>query len=442
MKKFLGVLVSLIITAILLVTGCGGTDDKVSKYTVTFNYNYDGAPAAYTVEVDENKTVSAPENPTRDNYNFNYWCTTAECSEEADLTKAVTADVTYYAKWTASETYFTVTFDYNYIGAPAAITQTVKSGEAAEEIEQPHRDNITFTGWYTDEDCTESYDFSLCIERDTTIYAGWYEAQEGMALMTFYKNDGTESIFTAVEFSSEGNGSRVTKPATDPVRDGYFFDGWFADADCTEKFNFDMRYTENKSVYAAWRKIYTFEAEYTDLTNKPGNGYSGSSSDLGLIQADDTENYTASNGYFVGWLYYNGAFLEFVFDSEEDANDVTIVFRLSAEYDPFEPEKNQVKVIVNEDTEYEESYSVDVKITGYDLMEHNVYGTKDFANYTIASNVNIQKGRNTIILLIDNNVKGTGGTMNATAPLVDCMYLYTNANLTIIENQDNIKNKK
>lgn len=46
---------------------------------------------------------------------------------------------------------------------------------AAEEPAQPTRDGFTFTGWYTDESCTQLYDWSSPVTLPVTLYAGWSE---------------------------------------------------------------------------------------------------------------------------------------------------------------------------------------------------------------------------------------------------------------------------
>ena len=47
-------------------------------------------------------------------------------------------------------------------------------------------------------------------------------------------------------------GSTATKPG-DPVADGYTFDGWFTDAECTTPYDFETgAITENTTLYAKW----------------------------------------------------------------------------------------------------------------------------------------------------------------------------------------------
>ena len=49
---------------------------------------------------------------------------------------------------------------------------------------------------------------------------------------------------------------------------------------------------------------------------------------------------------------------------------------------------------------------------------------RPFSNFTIG-NVSLQEGENLLELVV-NNDKSMGGTMTATAPMFDCVYLYTN----------------
>ena len=82
-------------------TGEDGTKPGEETYTVTFNLNYTGAPAAQTVRVENGKTVSAPANPTRSGYNFAGWYTQASGGSRFSFTTPITSDLTLYARWTA-----------------------------------------------------------------------------------------------------------------------------------------------------------------------------------------------------------------------------------------------------------------------------------------------------------------------------------------------------
>lgn len=100
-------------------------------FTVTFDYNYAGAPAAATQEVVEGRSAQEPADPVREDYVFAGWYTDKAGSELYRF-EAVTADITVYAKWTdAADPVYRITFDYNYDGAPADAVRNVPEGSPA-----------------------------------------------------------------------------------------------------------------------------------------------------------------------------------------------------------------------------------------------------------------------------------------------------------------------
>ncbi|MFR7732969.1 MAG: InlB B-repeat-containing protein [Collinsella sp.] len=58
---------------------------------------------------------------------------------------------------------------------------------------------------------------------------------------------------SAVADQAVDEGGKAVKPA-DPEREGYIFDGWFADADGTQPFDFDSAISSDVTVYAKWSK--------------------------------------------------------------------------------------------------------------------------------------------------------------------------------------------
>ena len=53
------------------------------------------------------------------------------------------------------------------------MTSGGKNAVAAEEPVEPTKDGFYFTGWYTDKDCTQLYDWSEPVTEGITLYAGW-----------------------------------------------------------------------------------------------------------------------------------------------------------------------------------------------------------------------------------------------------------------------------
>lgn len=57
-------------------------------------------------------------------------------------------------------------------GSKVVFQTTAANGSIAKPAD-PTREGYTFAGWYTDEACTEAYDFSVAVTADMTLYAKW-----------------------------------------------------------------------------------------------------------------------------------------------------------------------------------------------------------------------------------------------------------------------------
>ncbi len=117
---------------------------------------------------------------------------------------------------------YTVSFDS--LGGSAVDSVVVLEDETVSEPTDPTRESAeegsawNFTGWYTDADATEAYDFSSPVQGDLTLYAGWTQQ---IVVRFNTRTDATiESQFLPV------GGGEVTEPAA-PSREGYDFGGWF-----------------------------------------------------------------------------------------------------------------------------------------------------------------------------------------------------------------------
>lgn len=319
-------------------------------------------------------------------------------------------------------TKYTITFSLNYTGASTYKTVEVEAGETVSKPSDPTRSGYIFNGWFEDSDCLSLYNFSTAVTSDITLYANWLEGDAAdYVQVTFYYNyDGAPD--NGVFYTSNIKKKRkVTKP-TNPTRDEYYFDAWYTDSNLTTKFDFTSILSDSTSVYAGWKKLYTFEAEDTDFDGKNGFGYSANVSETEMIEEDDG-SLLASNGHFVSYLYYNGAFLEWKFTASEACDNVTFITRLSAEFFDINVSPSTYDMTVN-----------GTSLTGYDIALTGIEGTMKklpFTDYVISSTVSLVKGENTIKMITkNNNSHPSAGTYHAEAPMIDCIKLATNETLT------------
>lgn len=412
----------LLLTSFVLV-GCGQNSsiNTSNKIHVTFDYNYTDAPTAQIVEVDYNDVVEEPTDPTRTNYQFDGWFTESACINEVDFETALKTDVTYYAGWT--QTYVTVNFIANYEGGTDTST-TVKVGESVSEPTTPTREGYLFNGWYTESKTINAFDFTTKLTQDLSLYAGWNVDTGNNVTITYMWNyDGAPNngIFNTVTIEKN---SKTT--GLNPTRENYFFVGWYIDSDCTTSYDFSKRVTEDVTLYAYWYKEAIFEAEYIDVSNIEGKGYSGEASGTKIIEKDNY-NANASNGYYVSWLYNPGIKLVFNINADDVCSNVYLTLRLSAEFyaNNLTLTDDEFKVEVN-------STQVSFSDLYFDLSNVDSESKLAFADFNVSKISSLNKGNNTITLTINNNTK-YAGTMYAKAPMVDCVKVYSDKTVSWAE---------
>ena len=180
---------------------------------VTFDLNYDGAPAAFTQEVSKGGTASEPAAPARDGYEFVAWYADADYTHTYDFAAPVTGDTTVYAFWKkVGADFVTVTFDYDYYGV--LLNQYSYPVEVGTQVKQPvanpERTGYAFDKW-VDENGSD-FDFSQPIAADTTIKAAWNKTLSGQNTYVFEAEDATIDVSITGEFvtmSYDGNEYQV-----------------------------------------------------------------------------------------------------------------------------------------------------------------------------------------------------------------------------------------
>lgn len=367
--------------------------------------------------------------------------------KRADLSQ-VSADMTLYAGWTLQV--YDVKFDYNYTNAPAAPeTQKVKYGRLIEDPGTPQRSGYLFGGWFLTPGGGEQFTLDTPVTGAMTLYAKWIEdtGTHEKVTVTYYYNIGAGNVKYA-EKAVNFNATADSDAPDDPVVTDYFFNGWYEDAALTKAFNMKKNLTESTSVYGKLLKKHTFEAEAIDFAGKRGQGTSTNSVEEGMIMDGSfVEGGDVSNGYFVRELYYSGASLEFYIHSDREVTDAVLSLRVSSEsYEFFTiKEKNGVKYNYLSDTEFKIVVNGDwdandeplswLKYGGLYMPMANLIDREDLAQHKtpfedclIVRDLHLIEGDNIISLYVDNN-NNHGGTFHAEAPIIDCMYIYSSAEL-------------
>lgn len=444
--------------------------------TITYDL---GDGTNYTEKVKIGKSARRYNHAQREGCEFLGWYYDSACTSAVDMDSLeITGDLTVYASWKALPR--SITYIYNYDGAPDSVTVQSEYGAVTVEPEEPSREDMEFTGWYTDKRCRKAFVFDSPLTEDLKLYAGWGEkgtdAQAGGSyLLTFHVNDGTDAVYLTEEVARNKYSSMRTGGLSFPEREGYKAFGWYTTSDCQPgtKFDPNARITAPMDLYVLWQKAFVFEAELTQLTDIPiGDtgkfedklGFGESSNPKGLYLIEwDCYDAGASNDYYVSYLYNPGSYLEFCITAAEEVENATLVLRLTPElHDMFfltggengiAAEKNGYKVYVNpvysfnsvvnkEQMEtYEQVFNLNYDLTGAITKDQDPnYSTKrPFEDYILTGELNLHKGEN-IIRLVTENTHDYGGSMHAAAPMVDCIKIYTDVELTWTEGREYTSN--
>ena len=160
-----------------------------NSFIVTYDQNYEGAPAVEEVETVKGQKAEE-KTPSRDGYTFAGWYVNPDFTEAYNFKNDITGDVSLYALWTKDGAEnVDVTFDYGYYGKKiASYSYPVEAGTAVKQPEaDPERVGYVFDKWVGADG--SDYDFSAPVSEPVTITASWTKAQDGVATYVFEAED-------------------------------------------------------------------------------------------------------------------------------------------------------------------------------------------------------------------------------------------------------------
>jgi uncharacterized repeat protein (TIGR02543 family) len=220
---------------------------------VTFNPQSGTLPPGTptSAEVNANGRLPAmPPPPTRENFVFNGWFSSASGGERISLDTVFEANATIHAQWSQIRT---VTFNPHGGTANPTSAQTGAGGRLTlTELPTPARAGWTFLGWFTAATGGESVALDRVYTADTTVHAQWSEIP---ILVTFNANSGTLPSGTVNPATVAENGRLPSLPL--PTRSGHAFNGWFTAATEGEPVTSDTVFAEDAAIFAQWSQIRT-----------------------------------------------------------------------------------------------------------------------------------------------------------------------------------------
>ena len=235
----------------LLRSALSEGDEEVS---VTLHYS----DYTQTYYAKKGSTINPAYLPDTEYYTVTKWCTDKNLQTPVATgeTITLTQDADFYAEYIAA------TFKVSFSTGEDTISvedQAVTYPAVVIRPKDPTRRGYTFGGWYTDEACTNAYDFSQLVTKDMILYAKW---TINTYTVTFDSLEGSPVDVETADYETA-----VTKPE-DPTKTGYTFGGWYTDEACTKAYDFATPVTGDRILYAKWT-INTHTVTFDSLEGSP-----------------------------------------------------------------------------------------------------------------------------------------------------------------------------
>lgn len=304
-KRFLIAIaiVMVLILSVAVFVACN--ENQTKSYTVKF---VDGESEVKSVSVEEGKTIAdadVPADLTKDGYVFEGWYVG---DVAFDKSAAITADVTYSAKWTKLHT-------VKFVDGDETIkTATVKDGEKLKDADVPAdltASGKAFEGWF---DGTTAFDKDATITADKTFAAKWV----GLFNVTF--KNGEETIKVAQV--KDGAVIAAADIPEDPTDDNYAFIGWFvgetaydSSAAVTSDIVVSAKFsTIYKSYFGTWHGAtddwdaisYTVVVDATSITVTIGDADAQAATDIDVDATDGTVMFKLGDTEYMLYANYDG----------------------------------------------------------------------------------------------------------------------------------------
>lgn len=275
------------------------------RYAITYE-DMDGAqygdkhPDWYTYDTD-----AVISDPTKAGYTFLGWLVNGTGAARKDLTlrkEAYLDNITLTATWKQNP--YTVTWNVNEGGTLNEESEYSKTAFLGGAITAPTvtaKDGYRFDGWYTDSKFTESSKFTdgdTMPNHDVTYYAKWTLIQYSI---TYNLDGGTNAGENPKTYTVESEKIMLLEPS----KTGYRFDGWYSDAERTNRVTeIAAGSTGDVTLYAKWTiNQYTITWETNGGNALTGNYTTKADYGTSIVLPDTpTKNQTVSTTHtFAGW---------------------------------------------------------------------------------------------------------------------------------------------
>ncbi|MBR7116496.1 MAG: InlB B-repeat-containing protein [Clostridia bacterium] len=209
----------------------------VRSYNVLFNTGIPDITVDSLIGMDVGSYIDEPDISIEGRI-LEGWYKDLEKTEKWDFeSDYVTEHITLYAKWVDIKPVVT----FNAMGGSEVAEQVVAYNAVAVNPKAPTRSGYSFVGWYTDEECTDAFDFATKLTGNIELFAKWDIKTYTVTFIT----DGTDVAPRTTDIEKD-----YLIPEQTTEKTYYVFIGWYKDNG--QKFDFSEKVTEDITLTARW----------------------------------------------------------------------------------------------------------------------------------------------------------------------------------------------
>jgi|GEM_PF-5602077 len=146
------------------------------QYIVSFDLNYASSPSFPSITLNAGQTIDKPSDPSRTGYTFLNWTTDSAGTNAFTFGNPINANVSLFAQWEQIIAYYSVTFNFNYVGAPSNVVQRVQEGHTVSPLTFTPIEGRELINWTQDMAGKYEYNFSTIITGNLILYGQWKES--------------------------------------------------------------------------------------------------------------------------------------------------------------------------------------------------------------------------------------------------------------------------
>lgn len=164
------------------------------------------------------------------------------------------ASTTLYGKWIKKEK---IQVDYKWVGDikpndvnPPELDNIYKGTSYISKEQNNTQEKMIFTGWFLDEDCTIPYEDGTVLNKNTTLYGKW----EMIKIEVTYEwvSEGPDDVLPPDKDTINAGTNYDSRSQNQTSEEGWIFEGWFTDEDCTTLYTDGTILNEDTVLYGKW----------------------------------------------------------------------------------------------------------------------------------------------------------------------------------------------